>query len=188
MAARQFQVQVVVFYVIVALSAVVWLWWRGEPMARLWTSGEEVGAHVHWGLQVAAGLGVGLLVVACSQWLYRSSPRIQAMTNEVSAMLPPISDLDAALAAACSGIAEEVFFRGVMQHAWGLWPTVGVFAFVHGFFHPKLLPWMAFAGVCAIVFGYAVLVFGSILAPVVAHVVINFLNLRYIGRHVMRST
>lgn len=149
-------------------------------MARLgWSAG---GLEAHWALQLVVGGAFGGVVVVVSQWMVRAFEPIRALNDELAELLPPLSNGDAAIAAACSGVAEEVFFRGAMQHAWGLWPTALVFTVLHGFFHPRLLAWMAFAAFCGVVFGYAALWFGSILAPLCAHVVINFLNLRFMSQ------
>ena len=112
----------------------------------------------------------------------RRFEHVRKLGAELMELLPPLSAADIAVAAAASSLAEEVFFRGVMQHAWGIWPTVAVFSVVHGFFHPKYWVWMAFAGLMGVAFGYATHLLGSVLAGVVAHFTINYVNLHRLER------
>ena len=81
-----------------------------------------------------------------------------------------------------SGIAEEVFFRGVMQPAVGYVTTSVLFGIVHVGPSRRYLAWTAFAVAMGFILGWSLEATGSLLGPILAHVAVNFVNLLYIGR------
>jgi membrane protease YdiL (CAAX protease family) len=62
--------------------------------------------------------------------------------------------------------------------ALGILVTVVVFGVLHPPRFPELRPWTAFAVGVGLMFGVLAYASGSLLAPVLAHFVINWLNLR----------
>jgi membrane protease YdiL (CAAX protease family) len=78
-------------------------------------------------------------------------------------------------------ISEELLFRafaqGGLSHLIGPWWSVIVVSFafgaLHGFFRPPLFWWSMLALVWGFVLGVLMLFTGSILVPVVVHVIIN---------------
>lgn len=83
--------------------------------------------------------------------------------------------------AVASSFGEEIFFRGALVPAVGLWASSVVFAFLH--IGPKLrfLPWTFSSLVAGLVFGQLFLWSGDLSGPVVAHFTVNALNLRYLA-------
>ena len=69
-----------------------------------------------------------------------------------------------------------------MQDHFGLWPTVLIFGFVHGFMDRRFIAWVGFATVLGAAFGLMTEAFGTLLAPTLAHFTVNYLNLGYLSR------
>ena len=89
---------------------------------------------------------------------------------------------DALLLAAASGLAEEMFFRGALQPRVGLVVASALFGVLHFAPRRELLPWTVFAVVMGFVLGWLFAWSGSLLAPVIAHTVINAVNLPLLVR------
>ncbi len=82
--------------------------------------------------------------------------------------------------AIASGVAEELLFRGAMQGSLGWALTTIFFGIAHVPPSRSLIPWTLSALVVGAGFGALYLVTGELLAPVVAHVVINHENLHFL--------
>jgi len=84
--------------------------------------------------------------------------------------------------AVISGVGEEVFFRGGVQGSWGwLWATA-LFAVLHTGPGRAFRLWTFFALIAGLVSAGLTLWTGNLLAPIVAHAVVNGINLRYVSR------
>jgi membrane protease YdiL (CAAX protease family) len=83
-----------------------------------------------------------------------------------------------------SGFAEELFFRGAVQGSWGWLPATVLFALLHTGPGPAFRLWTLFAAVAGLVLGALMIWRGNLLAPVVAHGLLNGINL---GRLVRRE-
>ena len=77
-----------------------------------------------------------------------------------------------------SGVAEEAFFRGALQPALGWLLASLIFGLVHFAPRRELLPWTGFALGAGMLLGGLFEWTGNLVAPIVAHVVINAVNLR----------
>jgi len=81
-----------------------------------------------------------------------------------------------------SGIAEEALFRGVLQPRVGLVVASLLFGLAHFVPRRELLPWSAFAVLAGLLFGRLFDATGNLLAPTLAHVLINAVNLRLLSQ------
>jgi hypothetical protein len=97
-------------------------------------------------------------------------------------VLGPVSLGRAWLFAGASGLAEEAFFRGALQPRVGWLAATLIFAATHFVPAPKLRVWALFALAAGALFGGLFAWTGDLLAPVLAHVLVNALNLRWLGR------
>jgi membrane protease YdiL (CAAX protease family) len=80
--------------------------------------------------------------------------------------------------AVCSGISEEIFFRGVLLHDLGLVVSSALF----GLLHPLGLAYVLWATAAGTGFGALYLATGSLLAPALAHGTYNLIALGYLRR------
>ena len=81
------------------------------------------------------------------------------------------------------GFPEEVFFRGALMPAIGIWASSGVFALLHIGRDRRYLPWTVSAFAVGVVMGLLARWLGDLGACITAHFTINFLNLRHITRN-----
>jgi hypothetical protein len=91
--------------------------------------------------------------------------------------LGPLSVPDALLLASASGLAEELFFRGALQPVVGWVGASVLFGALHFVPRREFLPWTAFAIGAGLVFGWLVEWTGHLTAAVVAHTLVNGVNL-----------
>ena len=168
----------VFFYGAMGASAWLWMDWWGDSGWRAVVP----GVPAPWPLQVASGIGCGLAVVLAGRWAEPRFLPLRALARELVSALPRLTRPEIAVVAVASGVGEEMFFRGAMQDTLGLWPTVAIFALLHGAFVPKLRLWSIFALVIGILFGWLVAAQGTIVAATIAHVAINGLNLDHLIR------
>jgi hypothetical protein len=162
---------------VLAIAGAVWMGLSGDGLAlarfvdpRTWW------ADLLWGL----GAGAALLAL----WLAgrRLLPIARELERAIAALLDGLSLPDALALALISGFAEELFFRGAVQGSWGIVAATVLFALLHtGPGRPFLL-WTLFALVAGAAFGGLVLLRGNLLAPVVAHVLVNAVNLSRLVR------
>jgi membrane protease YdiL (CAAX protease family) len=75
-----------------------------------------------------------------------------------------------------------MLFRGALLPWLGLWPQAVIFALLHIGPGARFLPWTLSSLAIGVLFGYLYLLTGDLGAPIAAHFVINYLNLRFISR------
>jgi membrane protease YdiL (CAAX protease family) len=128
------------------------------------------------------GVALGLAVVALSRLAVRRLEWARSLHTNFRDLLGPLSGREILVLALASSVGEELFFRGALQPMLGIWVQALIFAGLH--FGPGLrfLPWTFSALVLGVVFGAIHQLTGDIGAPIVAHFVINYLNLCYISR------
>ncbi|MBX3200107.1 MAG: CPBP family intramembrane metalloprotease [Labilithrix sp.] len=79
-----------------------------------------------------------------------------------------------------SGVAEELFFRGLIAPALGLVLSSLAFGALHQLRGRVGWIWAAWAAVMGLLFGALFFATGSLLGPMLAHVSINVMNLRFL--------
>jgi membrane protease YdiL (CAAX protease family) len=172
---------VLLFYGAMLGLALIWRFavdgvipWREAPT--------EVVLPLAW--RIGAGLGAGLAVVGASRlWTVRSAAG-RAVAAELGRLIGPVSAPRAWLLALSSGLAEEAFFRGALQPRVGWLAATVLFAALHFVPTRQLRSWALFALVAGGLFGALFAATGDLLAPALAHIVVNGLNLRWLGsRH-----
>ena len=78
-------------------------------------------------------------------------------------------------------MAEEAFFRGALQPAAGWLLASLIFGAVHFVPRREFLPWTGFAILAGLLFGALFEATGNLVAPVVAHMLVNAVNLRWLS-------
>jgi membrane protease YdiL (CAAX protease family) len=82
-----------------------------------------------------------------------------------------------------SGLGEELLFRGVLQPLVGVVPQAVIFGLLHQIPGRSRWVWAAWAALAGLALGAIFQLTGSLVGPVVAHCMINGLNLQYLKRH-----
>lgn len=166
------RVHLICFYGVMLSAAALVASFRGALTE--WLPVDFVSAASHGTL----GVGAGLLLVILSRLMVRLFSWAEALQHAFARILGDFSKRDAFVMALASSVAEEVLFRGVLQSALGLWIASAVFAALHVAPGRVFLPWTLMAFVAGFLFGVLFLWTGNLLAPIIAHFVVNFLNLR----------
>ena len=169
---------VLVYAVLVAL-AVTWAVVAGRPHLVL------DPAVVTWhraALGLAAGAALGLATVLMSRLTVARLAWARSLYRWFAAALGPLSRRDVLLLAALSSVGEELFFRGAMQPSLGLWLTTLIFTLAHLPPTLRFLPWTISAGVMGLCFGLISRHSGTVAGAVVAHFIINYLNLGQVSQ------
>lgn len=167
-----------VFYGALAAAAVVWrvgfygesIWYATSPQDVSWLRDSLLGA------------GVGAALIGLSDWTTRVTRWGDALARAMAEVLGPLSLPDALLLAVASGFAEELFFRGALQPRVGWLLASLLFGCVHFVPRREFLPWTVFAIGAGFLFGGLFLWTGNLVAPVVAHTVVNGVNLPLLVR------
>ncbi len=161
------------FYLLLAIAGGGWLSQQngGFPWRRL-----AVPAQAWLDLPLGALAGASLLLA----WdLGRRRLRLaDELEAQLRTALGGVEASQALALALLSGFAEELFFRGAAQQAWGLLPATILFALLHSGPGAAFRLWTVFAAVAGLLFGALVLWRGNLLAPMVAHGLVNAVNLR----------
>ena len=168
----------VVFYGALAAVALLWGVVAGRPQLvfdPLTTTWARVG------LGALAGLLLGGGVVLLSRISVAYLSWGQELYRWFSAVLGPMSRRDVLALAGLSSVGEELLFRGAMQPTLGLWITSAVFALMHFPPQPKFWPWTASAAAMGLWFGLLTDHSGNLAGAVIAHFVINYLNLGHVA-------
>jgi membrane protease YdiL (CAAX protease family) len=167
---------VIGLYGAMSLVALVIAAGRGDPdLYRL-------GARAHWPLLAGpfAGIAVGLAVVGLTRVATRRYAWARHLHTSFHDLLGPLTGREIVILALASSIGEEVLFRGALLPWIGPWWQAVVFALLHVGPGKRFLPWTASAFALGFAFGELTVWTTNLGAPIAAHFVINFLNLRFI--------
>lgn len=161
------------FYLFLAVGGVVWIGLREGSIP-----GSLFAAAGAWPVDLALGLATGAALIGAWHLMAKVSGRARELERRLGGLLGPLQPAEVAALALLSGFAEELFFRGAMQASWGWLPTTVLFALIHTGPGPAYRMWTLFAALAGLALGGLMLWRGNLLAPVVAHVLVNGVNLR----------
>jgi membrane protease YdiL (CAAX protease family) len=168
---------VLVLYLALASAGVAWSSLRGD--ASVWRLPGKENPQILAG--ILAGLFIGLGYVFASRFATHRYEWARALHRDLRALLGPLPWPEILVLAAASAVGEEVFFRGALLPAAGLWASSVIFALLHIGPKVRYLPWTASTLLAGLVFGQLFLWTGDLGGPVVAHFTVNALNLRYLS-------
>ena len=112
----------------------------------------------------------------------QSLPAARKLETELAELLGPLNTGEVLALALLSGFAEELFFRGAMQGAWGWLPATLLFALLHAGPGTAYRIWTVFAAIAGLTLAGLMLWRGNLMAQVVAHVLVNGVNLDRLSR------
>jgi membrane protease YdiL (CAAX protease family) len=166
-----------VFYLALAMGGALWIGARGGaiPLGLFLGPGGVL-------VDLAAGAACGGALVAVWRLAQARSAGARELETHLRGLLGPLAPGEALALAALSGFAEELFFRGAVQGAWGFLPATLLFAALHTGWSSAFRLWTLYAALAGAVFGGLMLWRGNLLAPILAHVLVNAVNLRRLGR------
>ena len=166
-----------IFYLVLALAATLWL---GLRQGRI-----GIGLFVDpdtWWLDLGIGVAAGGLLIAVWLVARQALPVARSLEVELAELLGPLTTSEIVGLALLSGFAEELFFRGAVQGAWGWIPATVLFALLHAGPGASYRIWTGFAAVAGLILAGLMIWRGNLLAPVITHVMVNGVNLSRLSR------
>lgn len=133
----------------------------------------------------AVAIPLFLLFVVGDRWPVGPLKKIKDLLQEFLApLLEPCTLGDLALISFLAGLGEELFFRGFLQtwlgeHLPGPWPLILASA-LFGLAHAITVAYVVIAGLIGLLLGWMWEATGSLLGPITAHAVYDFLALAYV--------
>ena len=172
---------VMVVYLGLGAAALGWGSLRGHPNVWHLPGGDPA---VFTG--ILSGLAAGLLIVFASRMALYRFDWARSLHRELRHLLFPLTDIEIVVLAGASSVGEEMFFRGALLPAIGLLGSSAIFALLHIGPKARHLPWTISSFVVGLLFGAMFMWTGDLTGPVVAHFLVNFLNLRYLAQVELR--
>jgi hypothetical protein len=162
----------VIFYGFIGAAGLLWISQMGRPtLAELFTIEDRT-------LTYGLGVGVGLLIAGASTLIVKWLSPARILEQEFGWLLGNQNVWEIGLLAILSGVAEEIVFRGALRAALGPIVALVVFAAAHPPFNSRLTLWPLFALAVGILLELEFVWTGECLvAPIITHVVVNFINL-----------
>jgi membrane protease YdiL (CAAX protease family) len=131
-----------------------------------------------WWLDLLLGAGAAVVLLAFWAGAERLVPLARELDRLLMEALGPLERAEVVGLAVLSGFAEELFFRGAVQGAFGWLPATLAFAILHSGPGRAFRLWTVFAAVAGLLFAGLVVWRGNLLAPIVGHFLVNAINLR----------
>ena len=170
-----------IFYLALAIAGLLW---TGSQRGHL---GIELFVDPGgWWVDLGAGIAIGggLLVLWWALWRWVAAAR--HLEDELAALLAPLSVAEAVSLALISAVAEELFFRGALQGAIGFLPAAVLFALMHAGPGKGFRIWTLFALAGGLALGALVALRGPLGGAIVAHLMVNGVNLVRLARRAPR--
>jgi membrane protease YdiL (CAAX protease family) len=161
--------------------SVLWAFLSGESL--FYASDHAASRGIAPFRDASAGVLVAAVAIFASRELTRRTRWGRDLARALRELLGEVGLVDCVVLALASGVAEEAFFRGALQPRIGLVAASLVFGLAH--FAPRrdLAPWTLFSVAAGFALGALFDLTGNLLAPVVAHALINAVNIRALTRH-----
>lgn len=172
-------------YALIALGAVAvgHVFDRGSLLAYpgAWLPLEGVEAHA---FSLVLGGVFAAAVVLVTRVLVENTKWAKALHRDLRPMTVALDGTGIFAIAALSALAEELVFRGLLMPWLGLVPQALLFGVVHAQLSgPSRWVWVAWASVVGLALGAMFGLTGSLLGPMLAHALINGLNLAFLKSH-----
>lgn len=164
-------------YLVLASSGVLWLGaQKGTISLGLFISPEG------WLADLGLGLAAAALLIAVWQAGVHFLRSARELERAVLELLGPLEQSEVVTLALLSGFAEELFFRGALQGEFGWLAAAVLFGLLHIGPGKAFRLWTLFALIAGFLLGVLVVWRGALLAPIIAHVVVNGVGLFRISR------
>jgi membrane protease YdiL (CAAX protease family) len=167
------------FYGVLFAVALVWALLAGRSL--LFADAQAAARGVAPLRDLAAGVATGLAAIALSAELTRRTAWGDRLARALAGVLGRLRVSECVALALLSGVAEEAFFRGALQPQVGLLAASLLFALAHFAPGRDLWPWTLCSLAAGLALGGLFAWTGNLVAPVVAHALINAVNLRVLS-------
>jgi membrane protease YdiL (CAAX protease family) len=131
-------------------------------------------------LGMGAALVTAAVTIAATRWLVAQASWARALHLTLRGSLLGATPTQLVLLAGTSAWAEELFFRAALGPGVGFVASSLVFGSLHAFGQARSVPVALWSFGMGLVFSGLYLGSGTLLAPILAHCVINYENMQYI--------
>jgi uncharacterized protein len=165
------------FYLVLAVAGLLWI---GAQRGRL---GVELFFDPgSWWIDLGAGIALGAGLLSLWWLLLRYVAAARTLEADLARLLAPLAVAEAVSLAVISALAEELFFRGALQGALGFLPAAVLFALLHAGPGKSFRLWTLFALAGGLALGALVALRGPLGGAIVAHLLVNGVNLVRLAR------
>jgi uncharacterized protein len=170
------------------LLAVASLWaanfWWSRSILLLANPWLVLGGPIHaHGFSALLGACVGAITVLATKALVMRFGFASRLHSELRPLAMSLSTQMVVVLATTSALGEELFFRGLLLSWIGLVPQAIVFGLLHQTGGSSRWVWIIWATIGGLLLGSMYQLTGSVVGPVIAHALINGLNLQFLKRH-----
>ncbi len=164
----------IVMAVTALLLLVITRVWMHVGMIRLFPT--------RWSMQsIGWGIGLAIAISSASAIVYRCWPLYRESANYyVNLVVAPLEPFDLIWLGLLPGLSEELLFRGVMLPEFGRnWEGILISSLCFGALHLsgwKQWPYVIWASLVGIGFGFSAVWSGNLLVPIVAHCLTNIMS------------
>lgn len=163
--------------------ALLWAFWQAIPLHIALTP--TMNACV---IGIVAGLLLLTINYVVIEYGARYSSILRTLKTLIEVDVSPLFrriDVHAVIVIAIlSGVAEEIFFRGVLQAQFGIWIASAVFGLAH-IWKKTAIVYGMYAALIGLVFGGLYEHSGNLWVPILAHIVNNFIAILYYIHHIL---
>jgi membrane protease YdiL (CAAX protease family) len=145
-------------------------WLKLEPLTSL-------------GASAGLGIALALLVIAGTRLSVARFSWAQRLHLELRPIAQGLALSQIVLIAGFSSLGEELLFRGLLQPWLGVLPTAVLFGVCHQIPGHSRWVWVCWATFVGLAFGAIFAATGSLVGPLLAHAVINAVNLAFLRDH-----
>ena len=170
------------YALLAVFASVVGGFFHGSAMVHSepWLLLDARASHTY-SLIFGAAFG-GLIVVSTRVMVARFS-WARNLHRELRPIARGMSLTGIACLALMSALGEELLFRGLLQPWLGVVGQAVLFGLAHQIRGPSRWVWVAWATLVGLALGAMFQLTGSLVGPIVAHAVVNCLNLLYLKTH-----
>jgi membrane protease YdiL (CAAX protease family) len=164
---------------IAGLGSYVWFespWTFPEP----WLELSPLMSH---GYSAVLGLTLGLVVVAGTRVAVQRSSWARLLHDELRPLARGLPGQAVFWLASLSALGEELLFRSLLQPATNWVVQALVFGLVHQLPGRARWIWVTWATIMGFALGALYALTGSLVGPILAHALINGMNLRFLQAH-----
>ena len=162
-----------------ASAGLAMLFRDGHPLThpRPWVT---LDAPISWGASALLGTAFAAIVIASTRVLVTRFVWAGRLHDELRPFARNLTGSHIVLVAVLSSVGEELFFRSLLTPWLGVIASSVLFGVVHQMRGPSRWWWAAWAGMVGLGLGSIFAFTGSLVGPILAHALVNGLNLQFL--------
>jgi hypothetical protein len=134
-------------------------------------------------MSAVLGLALALVVAASTRFTVARFTWAQRLHGELRPAARDLSLGHILLLSGLSSLGEELLFRGLLTSVLGVVGSAVLFGLLHQMRGPSRWVWTGWATVVGLCLGAVFALTGSLVGPLLAHAIVNAVNLSYLRDH-----